>query len=147
MKKLRTHQVYVKFHGSYNVFHLVFFCFFVVVFFRFLFILSHWEIFVTQWPLNTCALCLSKMHFILLNNYDINRNIKILFLCVYLFKVRFNDSVPIIQNILGAGYRYIFMPGWKSTITRKQEFDWIIKMGCDLIGQKIDHLNTNLFKE
>ena len=28
-----------------------------------------------------------------------------------------------------------------------EQFDWIIEMGCDLIGQKIDYLNTNIFKE
>ena len=32
-------------------------------------------------------------------------------------------------------------------ITCKQQFDWIIKMGCDLIAPKIDYLNTNTFKE
>ena len=32
-------------------------------------------------------------------------------------------------------------------ITCKQQFDWIIKMECDLIGPKIDYLNTNTFKE
>ena len=55
--------------------------------------------------------------------------------------------LSIIGNILGAGYMYIFIPGWKSMITCKQQFDWIIKMGCDLIAPKIDYLNTNTFKE
>ena len=32
-------------------------------------------------------------------------------------------------------------------ITCKQQFDWIIKMRCNLIGPKIDYLNTNTCKE
>ena len=28
-----------------------------------------------------------------------------------------------------------------------EQFDWIIKTGCNLIGWKIDYLNTNIFKE
>ena len=52
-----------------------------------------------------------------------------------------------IGNILGAGYTNISIPGWNSTITCKQQFDWIIKTGWDLIGLKIDYLNTNIFKE
>ena len=32
-------------------------------------------------------------------------------------------------------------------ITCKQQFDWIIKTGDNLIGQKINYLNTNIFKE
>ena len=81
------------------------------------------------------------------NNYDINRNIRFfinLYLYLYLFKVQFNNSVHIIGNILGAGNTYIFIPRWTSTITCKQQFDWIIKTGCDLISRKIDYLNTNM---
>ena len=84
------------------------------------------------------------------NNHYVNRNIRFfinLYLYLYLFKVQFNNSVPIIGNILGAGYTYIFILGWNSMITYKQQFDWIIKMGCNLIGPKIDYLNTNAFKE
>ena len=65
---------------------------------------------------------------------------------MHLFKVQFNNIVSIIRNILGAGHRYIFILECNSTITCKQQFDWIIKMGCDLIGRKIDYLNTIMFK-
>ena len=61
-----------------------------------------------------------------------------MYLYLYLFKVQFNNSVPIIGNIFGAGDMYI------STITCKQQFDWIIKTECDLISLKIDYLNTNI---
>ena len=53
----------------------------------------------------------------------------------------------IIGNILGAGHRYIFIPGWNSAIICKQQFDWNIKTGCNLIGWKMDYLKTNVFKE
>ena len=51
------------------------------------------------------------------------------------------------MNILGAGYTCIFMPGWNSTMTQKQQFDLIIKTWCNLTAQKIDYLNINIFKE
>ena len=51
------------------------------------------------------------------------------------------------MNILGASYTNIFIPRWNSTMACKQQFDWIIKMWCDLIAQKINYLNLNIFKE
>ena len=81
------------------------------------------------------------------NIYDINRNIRFFiawFLYLYLFKVQFNNSVSIIGNIVGSVHTYIFIMGWNSTMACKQQFDWIIKTGCDLIGQKINYLNTNV---
>ena len=60
---------------------------------------------------------------------------------LYLFQVQFNNSVR------RTGYTYIFIPGWNSIMTFKQQFDWIIKTGWDHIGRQIDYLNTNIFKE
>ena len=48
------------------------------------------------------------------NNYDINKSIWFfinLCLYLYLFKVQFNNSVPIIENISETGYAYIFIMG------------------------------------
>ena len=28
-----------------------------------------------------------------------------------------------------------------------KQFDWINKTGCNLVGQKINYLNTNIFEE
>ena len=81
------------------------------------------------------------------NNYEINRNMRFsinVILYLYLFKVQFNNSVSIIGNIVGSVHTYIFIMGWNSTMACKQQFDWIIKTGCDLIGQKINYLNTNV---
>ena len=52
------------------------------------------------------------------NNYDINKSIWFfinLCLYLYLFKVQFNNSVPIIENISETGYAYIFIMAWNST--------------------------------
>ena len=65
-----------------------------------------------------------------------------LYLYMYLFKVQFNNSDPIVGNILGAGQIYFFILGWNSTIIFKQHFDWIIKIWRDLICWKIDYLDT-----